>query len=74
MAEVEPQVFLYTGADRLAEERVETNALTLAELNATDFFKKITNIKAGVKVKTMFHTLAERLAHLEMDTLGLDSY
>ena len=38
MAEVEAEVLFYTGDDRLAEGKVETLALTLAEVNAKDFF------------------------------------
>jgi len=37
MAEVGAQVFFYTGVDRLAVEKVETLALTLAEVNTKDF-------------------------------------
>jgi len=62
MAEVEAQVFFYTVAERLEEEKVETLALTLAEVKAKDFFEKITNIKATVKVKT----LPNKLGNMEL--------
>ena len=58
MGEVEAEVLINNVAARIAVLRVKT------------LRHKVTKVKADEIVDT----LAERLAHLQMETLGLDSY
>ena len=55
-ASVSPSV--YTGVEGIEEEKMETLALTLPEVNTKDLFKYIANSLAVVKVKTLAINLA----------------
>ena len=61
---------LYTQADRLLENKRETVAYTLAEINAKVLFKKTANIVAIVKVKTREDKLAIAADKPLVDTLA----
>ena len=58
MAEVEDKVFFYTQDIKLAEEKVKTPALALAEVNSMDFSKTLANMVEGGKVKTLTNIMA----------------
>ena len=65
-------MFFDIQADRLPEEKVETLALTLAEVNMVAVVKveTLTDKVANVEAKALIDTLANTLVEIEMQILG----